>query len=144
MGDDDRSAAPGPGDVVDSATLLLCRQGRRWIVVVDSPHRTRAVRLRHIGDDADGARFDLLSRIRRACPDASIITIEGAVEGADDEWRLEVRGIEGQPGDLGWAIHRALTSPAPPTHPPRSRPRRAARHCGHGLSPTTPGRPRSF
>ena len=83
--------AHGQRGVIDAATLYLCRQGPRWVVVIESPRVAGAVRLRHAGRDPYDARFGLLNTGRRACPDASIISTDGALESADYEWCLEVR-----------------------------------------------------
>ena len=47
--------------VLDCATLYLCRQGRTWVVVVESPSFTGALLLRHAGSDSFDARYELLS-----------------------------------------------------------------------------------
>ncbi len=54
--------------VIDSATLFLCRQGQRWVVVIESPRVTGAVSFRYTGRDVNDARFELLSsaRVERA------------------------------------------------------------------------------
>ena len=137
-----RHGAPGQRGVIDAATLYLCRQGPRWVVVIESPRVTGAVRLRHAGRDPYDARFELLNAARRACPDASIMSTDGAVESADYEWRLEVRGVEAQPGDLGVALHGALS--AEPPHLSRSAQQQVSRRCHWGLSPAVSGRPRAF
>ena len=104
---------PGEGRTTDGATLYLCRQGPTWVVVIESPGITGAVRLRHSGRDPYDARSELLSMARRACPGAAIVSADGALESADYEWRLEVRGVEAREGDLGLAIHHALSTEAP-------------------------------
>ena len=136
------SGTPGQRGVIDAATLYLCRQEPRWVVVIESPRVTGAVRLRHSGRDPYDARFELLNAARRACPDASIICTDGAIESADYEWRLEVRGVEGQPGDLGVALHTMLS--AEPPHVSRSAQQQTGRRCHWGLSPAVSGRPRAF
>ena len=136
------SRTPEEPGVIDAATLYLCRQGPRWVVVIESPRVTGAVRLRHASRDPYDARFELLNTARRACPDASIISTDGAVESADYEWRLEVRGVEVQPGDLGVALHTALS--AEPPHVSRSVQQQMGRRCHWGLSPAVSGRPRAF
>lgn len=133
---------PGERGIIDAATLYLCRQGPRWVVVIESPRVTGAVRLRHANRDPYDAQFELLNRARRACPDASIISTDGAVVSADYEWRLEVRGVEEQPGDLGVALHTALS--AEPPHLSRSVQEQTGRRCHWGLSPAVSGRPRAF
>jgi hypothetical protein len=137
--------------ISDSATLFLCRQGQRWVVVIESPSVTGAVSFRFTGRDVNDARFELLSCARRACPDAAIMSTDGALERADYEWRLEVRGIELHAGDLGVALHHAL---APESDSPASsassnamqQPTRATvgRRCHWGMSPPVSGRPRRF
>ena len=87
-----RAAPTSPaGGVVDHATLYLCRRGAMWAVVIESPRVRGALRLDHAGNDPYDARFELLSRARRACPDAAIVSTDGALESADYEWRLEVQ-----------------------------------------------------
>jgi len=134
---------PGHGGVVDSATLYLCRQGERWVVVIESPGVTGAVRLRHTGRDPFDARFELLCSARRACPDAAIVSTDGALEDADYEWRLDVRSIEAAAGDAGIAVHREL-SVAPAPHLRRRSQRQIIRKCHWGRCPEVSGRPRSF
>ena len=116
----------GDGGVVDQATLYLCRQGATWVVVIESPRVRRAVRLRYTGRDSYDARFELLSTARRACPEASIVSSDGAVEAEDYEWRLDVRGPRFEAGELGVALHRELTI-KPAHHVRRLARRRAAR-----------------
>ena len=132
------------GSVLDHATLYLCRRGAMWAVVIESPRARGALRLDHAGSDPYDARFELLSRARRACPDAAIVSTDGALESADYEWRLEVQGIEAHTGDLGVALHDGLAAtPGPPT-PRRRRQRFAvARDCHWGLTPFS-GRPLRF
>ena len=137
-----RSSTPGEGSTADGATLYLCRQGPNWVVVIESLGITDAVRLRHAGRDPYDVRSELLSMARRACPGAAIVSADGALESADYEWRLEVRGVEAQEGELGLAIHHAL-SDEPPAHAKRHPQREAGRRCHWGLTPVS-GRPRSF
>ena len=103
-----RRSIPGEGSTTDGATLYLCRQGPTWVVVIESPGITGAVRLRHAGVATHDVWSELLSMARRACPGAAIVSADGALESADYEWRLEVRGVEAREGDLGLAIHHAL------------------------------------
>ena len=138
-----RTDAPSHSGVIDSATLYLCRQGPRWVVVIESPSVTGAAGFRHSGSDAYDARFQLLSSAHRACPDAAIISADGALESADYEWRLEVRGIEEFPGQMGRALHRELSAESPHVgHAPHQTIGR--RRCHWGLSPIFSGRPRIF
>lgn len=137
--------------VTDSATLFLCRQGRRWVVVIESPRVTGAVSFRYMGRDVNDARFELLSSARRACPNAAIVSTDGALERADYEWRLEVHSVEAHAGDLGVALHRELVPasvPSVPTAPSDAAPppTRAlvGRRCHWGMSPPVSGRPRRF
>ena len=128
--------------VIDSATLFLCRQGRRWVVVIESPRVNGAVPFVHTGRDSNDARFELLSSARRACPDAAIMSADGALESADYEWRIELRGVESHAGELGLALHREL---APPSSDAPQAPRQAlGRRCHWGMSPGVSGRPRNF
>ncbi len=135
--------------LIDRATLYLCRQGSLWVVVIESPRMRGAVRLRHAGRDSFDARFELLSRARRACPDASILSVDGALEDADYEWRLEVRSVQAQVGDLGVALHRELAT-ARRAHVRRLAGKTDRRHCSRGRHPSMAGlsaiagRPRSF
>jgi hypothetical protein len=137
-----RVHAPTHTGVIDSAILFLCRQGPRWVVVIESPSVTGAVAFRHIGTDADDARFELLSSAHRACPDAAVISTDGALASADYEWRLEVRGVEGVAGQIGRALHRELAAESPPPgHTPH---RVSGRRCPWGPNAIFSGRPRRF
>jgi len=135
--------APAHDDVVDSATLYLCRQGGRWVVVIESPGVTGALRFHHDGPDAYDARFALLARAHRACPDAAIVSTDGALESADYEWRLELRGVQACPGRLGKALHDELSSEPTPAAAPGPRPA-TGRRCQWGPSSPFSGRPRTF
>jgi len=137
------SNVPGHGGVVDCATLYLCRQGERWVVVIESPGISGALRLRHTGRDPYDARFELLSSARRACPDAAIVSTDGALEEADYEWRLDIRSVEAAEGDVGIAVHHELTA-APAPHLRRRSQRQIIRTCHWGRCPEVSGRPRSF
>ncbi len=141
MGHKPSSNVPGDG-VNDDATLYLCRQGQRWVVVIESPRITGALRLDHFGGDSYDAQFELLRRAGRACPDAVITSTDGARKSKDYEWRLEVRGVEAQAGDLGVALHRELSaeSAADCTAPLEQSDRR----CHQGRRLRVSGRPRSF
>jgi hypothetical protein len=130
-GDKELSTDPERRDLVDQATLYLCKQGSKWIVVMDSPSVCGAFRLRYAGRDSFDARFELLSTARRARPSASIVTADGAVEGEDYEWRLDVRALETEEGALGVALQRELTA-KPAHHVRRLARRRAARTCQRG------------
>ena len=138
------SETPSANGVLDSATLYLCRQGQTWVVVLESPRITAALLLRRSGRDSYDARFELLSRARSACPDAAIVTTDGAVEGADYEWRLEVRGMQEREGDLGVALQRVLTTKRQQRHQRRLATRTVARGCRAGWFPALTGRPLSF
>ena len=135
------SNAPAHSGVIDCATLYLCRQGPRWVVVIESPRVTGAVPFHHDGRDAYDARFELLTSAHRACPDAAIMSTDGARTSADYEWRVEVRGIATRPGDLGAALHRELS--AEPAHVEGAAPP-IGRRCHWGLGPSFSGRPRRF
>ncbi len=137
-----RTDAPLHSGVIGSATLYLCRQGPRWVVVIESPRFTGAVGFHHEGSDAYDARFELLSSAHRACPDAAIVSTDGALESADYEWRLEIRGIEALPGQLGKALHRGLTDGS--SHDGQAPHQTMAGRCHRGLSPISSGRPRTF
>jgi hypothetical protein len=136
-----RSRANNPihSGVIDCATLYLCRQGSQWVVVMESPRVSGAVPLRYDGRNTDDARFELLTRARRACPDAAIMSTDGALTSADYEWRMEVRGVEARLGDLGVALHRELS-----TDPVSAPSLTLGRRCHWGLSPLSSGRPRTF
>jgi hypothetical protein len=136
------SNIPAHSGVIDCATLYLCRQGPRWVVVIESPRVTGAVPLQHDGRDAYDAQFALLCSAQRACPDAVIMSTDGAQTSADYEWRIEVRGVETRPGDLGAALHRELS--AEPAHVERAAAQTLGRRCHWGLSPSFSGRPRRF
>lgn len=137
------SNVPGHCGVVGCATLYLCRQGERWVVVIESPRIVGALRLHHTGRDPYDARFELLCTARRACPDAAIVSTDGALEDAEYEWRLEIRGVEDNAGDIGMAVHRELSAAAAP-HVRRPSQRQIIRRCHWGRCPEVSGRPRSF
>jgi hypothetical protein len=143
MGANNTSNDPGHAAVHDNATLYLCRQGERWVVVIESPLVRGALRLHHEGRDLYDARFVLLSCARRACPDAAIVSTDGALEGADWEWRLDVQRIEARAGDIGLALHREISA-RPRPDPRRPSPRQVVRQCHWGRFPEVSGRPRSF
>lgn len=134
---------PEHDDVIDCATLYLCRQGDRWVVVIEAPCVHGALRLRHQGRDPYDARFELLCAARRACPDAAIASTDGALEGADYEWRLDLQGVRANVGDLGLAVHRELSA-RPMAHIRRRSHRQMVRRCHWGRCPEVSGRPRSF
>jgi hypothetical protein len=113
------------------------------VVVLESPHVTEAVPFRHTGRDAYEARFELLTLSRLACPDATVISTDGALTSEDYEWRVEVRGIARTPGDLGIALHRELCAGATDERDVPERPA-IGRRCHWGLSPSFSGRPRRF
>jgi hypothetical protein len=136
------SNIPTHRGIIDCATLYLCRQGPRWVVVIESPRVTGAVPLHHAGGDTYDVQFELLNSAHRACPDAVIMSTDGALTSADYEWRVEVRGIQSRPGDLGVALHRELS--AEPTRVESAPPRILGRRCHWGLSPSFSGRPRRF
>jgi hypothetical protein len=139
-----RYRVPEHGGVVDYATLYLCRQGHTWVVVMESPHVRGALRLRHGTDDPYDARFELLSTARRACPEANILSLDGALEGADYEWRLDVRGVMTHTGDLGAALHRELADNEPRRHGRRRDERRVSHRCHWGRCSQVSGRPLAF
>lgn len=136
------SNVPTHGEVIDSATLYLCRQGPRWVVVIDSPRCSGAVSFHHTGSDSTDARLALLARARDACPDAAIMHTDGALTSEDYEWRVEVRGVAARPGDLGVALQRALCAESgDETDVPRQV---LGLRCHWGQSASSSGRPRSF
>jgi hypothetical protein len=137
------SSTADNGEVFDHATLYLCKQGAKWVVVIESPRVRGAFRLRYDGRDAYDARFELLSTARRACPSASITSTDGAVEAEDYEWRLDVQSPQAEAGELGEALHRELTI-KPAHHVRRLARRRAARTCQWGRFRTVRGRPLTF
>ena len=140
------SNVPGHGGVVDCATLYLCRQGERWVVVIESPGITGALRLRHTGRDPYDARFELLCSARRACPDAAIVSTDGALEEADYEWRLDIRSVEAAAGRrrdrrAPRAHRRTGAAPAAPLRSARSSASAtgaAAPRSRAGLAPSDP------
>ena len=113
------------------------------MVVIESPRILGAMRLHHTGRDPYDARFELLCTARRACPDAAIVSTDGSLEDADYEWRIEIRGVETNPGDLGMAVHRELSF-APAPHVRRPSQRQTMRTCHWGRCSEVSGRPRSF
>jgi hypothetical protein len=137
-----RPNVPVHNGVIDCATLYLCRQGTNWVVVIESPRVEGALLLHDAGRDAFDAQFELLMRARRACPDAAFISTDGARLSADYEWRVEVRGIQAQAGDLGVALHRELSGETTPAAGPARL--TLGRRCHWGLSPSFSGRPRAF
>jgi hypothetical protein len=139
------SQTPSTSGVLDCATLFLCRQGQTWVVVLESPRITVAKPLRRSGRDSYDARFELLSQARLACPDASIESTDGALEGADYEWRIEVRGMRERTGDLGVALEREITGKRErQRHRRRLATRQAGRGCRAGWFPSLTGRPLFF
>ena len=139
------SKTPSKHGVLDSATLFLCRQGQTWVVVLESPSVTAAQLLRRSAHDTYDARWDLLSRARSACPDAAFETTDGALEGADYEWRIEVRGTRENAGDLGAALERELAGTRKrQRHQRRLATRQVARGCRAGWKPSLAGRPSFF
>lgn len=143
----DTANMAGQPATIDGATLFLCRQGRRWVVVVESPRFNGAVAFDHPGRDPHGARFALLTSARQACPDATIMSTDGALTSEDYEWRVDVRGVQANPGDLGLALlgafgaEQAEHAGAPAAAAPRPG---LGRRCHLGLSPTVSGRPLVF
>jgi hypothetical protein len=136
------SDIPVHNGVIDWATLYLCRQGTQWVVVIDSPRVSGVVPFQDAGCDAYDTQFELLTSARRACPDAVIMGTDGVTTPTDYEWRVEVRGIEARPGDLGVALQRQLSAePALVESAPRQT---LGRRCHWGLSPSFSGRPRRF
>jgi hypothetical protein len=136
------SNIPAHSGVIDCATLYLCRQGPRWVVVIESPRVNGAVPFPTAGRDAYDAQFELLTSAHRACPDAVIMSADGALTSADYEWRIEVRGVETRPGDLGAALLHELAGE--PAHVTSAAPQTLGRRCHWGLSPSSSGRPRRF
>jgi len=137
-----RSRFPAHTGVIDSATLYLCRQGRQWVVVIESPRVTGALPLGHEGHDSSDAQCELLATACRACPTATFMSTDGALTSADYEWRVEVRGIATRPGDLGLALHRTLS--ADPRGAVSAPPRHLGGRCHWGMAPAFSGRPRTF
>jgi hypothetical protein len=137
---------PGHSEVIDSATLFLCRQGTGWVVVIEAPRLSGAVRLRRAGRDSQDAQSELLALARKACPDATIMSTDGALTSEDYEWRVDVRGVEARSGDLGMALQRLLSADGADDDAGggvASLPL-LGRRCHWGLSSSASGRPRSF
>ena len=131
-----RERSPRPSKVPGDGAF------RSAIVVIESTCLRGALRL-HSGRDTHDARGALVSQARRARPDAAVVSIDGALDDADDEWWLELRGVEAHAADLGLALHRALgAGTSPHVRPTVSR--RTARGCHFGLSPFPSGRRRTF
>jgi hypothetical protein len=139
-----RSKTPAHNGVIDSATLYLCRQGRFWVAVIDSPRATGAMPLRYSGRDSQDAQFEVLTTARRACPDAAIMSTDGALAGADYEWRIEVRGIAARTGELGVALQHELSADAKEAEVASPARPGLGRRCHWGLAPSVSGRPRTF
>jgi hypothetical protein len=136
------AGAINAGATIDGATLHLCRQGPRWVVVIESPRVTGTIALPGTRRDGFVARSDLLVLARLACPDAAIMSTDDASTCEDDGWRIEVRGVVGHPGDLGLALRGALSVGAGDDDVP-ARPT-IGRRCHWGLSPPVTGRPVGF
>ena len=143
METNDTSRTPDLDDVIDRATLYLCRHGEKWVVVIESDYFSGAVRLRGASQDAYDARFELLSKARRACPGAAIASTDGALDSADYEWRVQVEGVAANVGELGLALHRALSATSEARQRRRSQ-RQTICTCHWGRCPEVSGRPRSF
>lgn len=140
-----RGGAPsGHGDGVDVATLYLCRQGSRWIVVLDSPEARGAARLGRASHDSFDARFELLTKIRRACPDVTIAATDGMLEGADYEWRLDLIDFGAFAGELGHALRRTLVAESLRHRASPGRTTRTACRRHRHIAPSVTGRPLSF
>ena len=111
------SSIPAHSEHIDGATLYLCRQGRRWVVVIESPRYQRR-RVAH----PRGPR-----RSRRPAPPARPSPpglprrrhhhTDGALTAEDYEWRIEVRGVVAHPGDLGVGSARRALAGSRPTRP---------------------------
>ena len=128
--------------VIDSATLYLCRQGSRCVVVIESPRMKGAVLLNHVSSDSDGARSELLACVHQSCPDAVVMTTDEAQAASDYEWRIEVRGVATRRGDLGVALHRELSAES--THNDDPPHRAFGGRCHWSMNPAFSGRPRTF
>ena len=137
------AGVPLHSQVIDGATLYLCRQGLRWVVVIESPRVSGAVPFHHIDRDIDDARIELFRLTRLACPDATVMGTDGALTSEDYECRMDVRGVTGRPGDLGIALYRELCAQSADRS---DLPARATigQRCHWGLSPSFSGRPRRF
>ena len=75
---------------------------------------------------------------RSACPDATVMSTDGAMTSEDYEWRVEVRGIAARPGDLGVALQRELSAESGTAGTWPKRPV-IGRRCHWGLSPSFSG-----
>jgi hypothetical protein len=139
-----KASIPVQSGVIDGATLYLCRQGARWVVVIESPRVTGALPFRHTGHDGLDARFDLLTLAHQACPDATIMSSDGAITAADYEWRIDIRGVVPCRGDLGVALHGVLASGSDREDEGSTARSVIGRRCHWGLSPSVSGRPRTF
>lgn len=137
------SSPPLHGQVIDTATLYLCRQGTRWVVVIESPGVTGAVPLPETGRNGDDAHFELVARARNACPDATIMSADGASTSEDYDWRVDVRSVEQHSGELGMALYRELASESQRRRTFPGRPVIGHR-CHWGTSAPDSGRPRRF
>ncbi len=137
------AGVPLHSEVIDGATLYLCRQGQRWVVVIESPRVAGAVPFHPTGRDSLDARFELLAVAHSACPDATVMSTDGAMTSEDYEWRVDVRGIAARPGDLGVALQRELSTESADGRDVPKRPV-IGRRCHWGLSPSFSGRPRRF
>ena len=117
------SDAPAHNGTIDGATLYLCRQGPRWVVVIESPtrHRRRAAPSRRsLTATMLGSSSCRASRARPApTPPSSVPT--GPSTSEDYEWRIEVRGIVAlAPVIWGGAAPRTHGRGVPTTASPRA------------------------
>jgi hypothetical protein len=137
----------GREGVLDYASLYLCRQGHTWVVVMESPLIAGVLCFHRGSPDSLDVPFKLLSTARRACPEATILSLDGAFEGADYELLLCVRGAVAHTGDIGTALHRALADDESPRRGRRGR-RRGGRRTWHssqwGRRPGVSDRPLAF
>jgi hypothetical protein len=138
-----KAGVPLDHGVIDGATLYLCRQGRRWVVVIESPRVTGALPFHYAGRDSHDAKFELLTLAHLACPDAAVMSADGALTAQDYEWRVDLRGTAARPGDLGVALHRELSTESANEKDTPKLPV-IGRRCHWGLSPSFSGRPRTF
>jgi hypothetical protein len=115
------------------------------VVVIEAPRLSGAVRLRHTGGDSQQAQLELVALARQACPDATIMSTDGALTSEDYEWRVDLRGVESRSGDLGLALQRHLSAGPTGDDGDDAAPfPLLGRRCHWGLSSSDSGRPRSF
>ena len=126
-----KASVPLHTRVIDGATLYLCRQGPRWVVVIESPASRAPCRSITTGRDGLDAQFELLAVPRSACPDATVMSTDGATDLR--RLRMASRGTRrSRPGRVtsGLALRRELSTESADGATSRRGPDRAALPLG--------------